>query len=255
MMNRPARPLRFIAILLTALCSAGGCNRQSAPDPAEASTELSLDEQIAAVRDGRGDRIACEQTPLDGNSEAGRRQLDALAGLTTLRILQLDHVDNRLAPADAARLLALPGLQHIRLRGVSVDDATIAGMPTTSNLRIVNLPNADLTDAGFAAFERLPHLVQLRLRSPRVSAEGLQALKTFPSLLRLHLIDVPVTDAGLRVFNELPQLQSLYLDGATISDAAYDALFVARPELHLHLNQGHHDRDPHKHSHADGAKS
>jgi len=243
---------RLMAVLLAAACSAGGCARQPVP---AAPPELPLDEQIAAVRAGRSDRISCDRTPLDSRSEEGRSRLDALAGLLTLRVLQLDHSDNRLSPADAARLLALPELGHIRLRGVSVDDATIGSIPTTSKLRIVNLPNADLTDAGFAALQRLPQLEQLRLRSPRVSGAGLQALKTFPSLLRLHLIDVPVTDAGLRVFHELPQLQSLYLDGATLSDAAYDALFVARPDLHVHLNQRHHDRDPHNHPHADAAKS
>jgi hypothetical protein len=243
---------RLLAVLLIGVCSAGGCAQQ--PTPA-ASSELPLDEQISAVRAGRSDRICCDKTALDSRSEDGRSRLDALAGLPMLRVLQIDHSDNRLSPADAARLLALPELEHVRLRGVPVDDATVAGIPTTSKLRIVNLPNADLTDAGFAALQRLPQLEQLRLRSPRVSGAGLQALKTFPALLRLHLIDVPVTDAGLRVFHELPQLQSLYLDGASLSDAAYDALFVARPDLHLHLNQRHHDRDPHQHPHIDAAKS
>ncbi|MCE9608247.1 MAG: hypothetical protein K8U03_25460 [Planctomycetia bacterium] len=243
---------RLVAAVSIAVCSAGGCWRPTVP---AAPAELPLDEQIAAVRAGRSDRISFDRTPLDSHSEAGRKQLDALAGLLTLRVLQLDHSDNRLSPADAARLLALPELGHIRLRGVPVDDATMAGIPATSKLRILNLPNADLTDAGFAALQRLPQLEQLRLRSPRVSGAGLQALKTFPALLRLHLIDVPVTDAGLRVFYELPQLQSLYLDGATLSDAAYDALFTARPDLHVHLNQRHHDRDPHNHPHADAGKS
>jgi hypothetical protein len=243
---------RLIVALWIAVCSAGGCARQSAP---AAPAELPLNEQIAAVQAGRSDRISYDRTPLDSDTEEGRSKLDALASLSTLRVLQLDHPDNRLSMADAALLLALPELGHIRLRGVPIDDATMAGIPATSKLRIVNLPNADLTDAGFAALQRLPQLEQLRLRSPRVSGAGLRALKTFPALLRLHLIDVPVTDAGLRVFHELPQLQSLYLDGASLSDAAYDALFVVRPDLHVHLNQRHHDRDPHSHPHADAPKS
>lgn len=244
--RRGGRSRRILAVLLFAICSACGCAREPAQFP---SAELPLDEQIAAVRSGRSDRVSCALASLDSDIDGGRRQLDGLAALSTLRVLQLDHSDNRISPTDAARLLKLPELEHIRLRGVAVDDATIAGIPTTSKLRIINLPNADLTDAGFACLQRLPKLEQLRLRSPRVSATGLQALKTFPSLLRLHLIDVPVTDAGLRIFQELPKLQSLYLDGATVSDLGYDALFAARPDLHVHLNQRHHDRDPHVHPH------
>lgn len=249
---RRMQKVRFFAVLLTSVCSACGCVRQPAP---VSSVELSLEQQISAVQAGRSDRIVCEQVPLDSNTEAGRVRLEALAGLPTLRVLQLDHIGNHLSPAEAARLFSLPKLEHIRLRGVPVDDAAISGIPATSELRIVNLPNADLTDAGFAALRRLPKLEQLRLGSPRVTGAGLQSLKTFPSLLRLHLIDVPVTDAGLRVFHELPQLQSLYLDGAVLSDAAYDELFAARPDLHVHLNQRHHDRDPRKHVHAEGTKS
>jgi len=49
---------------------------------------------------------------------------------------------------------------------------------------------------------------------------------------------------------KMEQLESLYLDGADLSDAAVDELFRARPQLHVHFDQEHHDRDPSRHSHA-----
>jgi hypothetical protein len=47
----------------------------------------------------------------------------------------------------------------------------------------------------------------------------------------------------------LKQLESLYIDGGQISDAGIDELFRQRPDLHVHLNAAHHDRDPHRHPH------
>jgi hypothetical protein len=71
------------------------------------------------------------------------------------------------------------------------------------------------------------------------------------SLRWLHLIDIPLTDAALQPIGELRNLESLYLDGARISDAAYDEFFRAHPNLHVHIDQHHHDRDPSRlgHSH------
>jgi hypothetical protein len=74
-------------------------------------------------------------------------------------------------------------------------------------------------------------------------------LRELPSLQQLHLIDVPITDEGLRELAQMNQLQSLYVDGGNISDAAWDELFKARRNLHVHVNQQHHDRDPHGHPH------
>jgi hypothetical protein len=48
---------------------------------------------------------------------------------------------------------------------------------------------------------------------------------------------------------KIEQLQSLYVDDIAFSESAWQALFDARPRLHVHVNQEHHDRDPHKHEH------
>jgi hypothetical protein len=77
----------------------------------------------------------------------------------------------------------------------------------------------------------------------------MRTLPELPALLRLHLIDVPITEDGLRELAKIEQLESLYIDGAQLSDAALDELFRQRPGLHVHINQQHHDRDPHAHAH------
>jgi len=111
------------------------------------------------------------------------------------------------------------------------------------------LPHATFSDQALAHLRGLAHLEQLRFGSPHVTTAGMQTIADLPALKRLHLINVPITDEALREFAKMEQLESLYLDGANVSDAALDELFQKRPKLHVHLNQQHHDRDPHGHPH------
>ena len=66
----------------------------------------------------------------------------------------------------------------------------------------------------------------------------------------LHLIGVPVTDRGLASLGRASQLESLYLDDTQVTDDGIEPLLKALPELHLHINQQHSDRDPNRDSHA-----
>lgn len=205
--------------------------------------ELSLAEQAAAVRAGASDRIQIEQTRLTDE------HLAELAGLENLRELLLDHPESRFSAAGLKRLVGLPKLEHLRIRGRGIDDEALARLAELESLRILNVPQATFSDESLALLKKLPHLEQLRFGSPRVTDAGMPAIGELPAIKRLHLIDVRITDAGLRKLASIEQLQSLYLDGAILSDEALDELFRTRPKLHVHLNQQHHDRDPNKHLH------
>jgi hypothetical protein len=71
-----------------------------------------------------------------------------------------------------------------------------------------------------------------------------RAIATLPGLTSLHLIDVAIGDDGLDALAKAQTLQNLYLDGAGVSDAAWKRYFEARPGVHVHVDQAHHDRDP-----------
>ena len=72
-------------------------------------------------------------------------------------------------------------------------------------------------------------------------------LLQFPALKSLHLIDVPLGDEGLDAVARYDGLWNLYLDGAGVSDAAWERYFALHPEVHVHVDQAHHDRDPNRH--------
>jgi hypothetical protein len=70
-----------------------------------------------------------------------------------------------------------------------------------------------------------------------------------PSLKFLHLIDIPITDAGLAHLKAATKLTSFYVDGARVTDDGIERLLAARPQLHVHIDQRHSDRDPNRHEH------
>jgi Leucine-rich repeat (LRR) protein len=204
--------------------------------------EASWEDQIAAVQHGESDRIEITQTLIDD------QRLAQLSHVPHLRELILDHTS--ITDAGLAPLLNLSELEHLRLRGARITDRGLREICRIPSLKRLNLPQADLTDAGLAELASLDQLELLRLGSPRVTNAGIEKIATLKSLRWLHLIDIPLTDPALQSIARLENLESLYLDGARISDDAYEEFFRLRPGIHLHVDQKHHDRDPHRTSHS-----
>ena len=231
------------AILLMAAMAAG-CGGSASDHVSQISeketarTEPSFFAQADAVRQGDSDEIRLETKAISDDD------LMAIEALSGLRTLILDHSDNRIGDEGSGRLARLPALGHLRIRGGSIGDVGVRSLASAASLRILNLPQSRISDAGLAELGKLPALEQIRLGSPKITDAGVVALKSFPALKRVHLIGPAITDAALKTFQEMPRLESLYLDQVEVSDAAYNALFQARPDLHVHINQKHHDRDP-----------
>lgn len=208
-----------------------------------AEPEAALAEQREQVRRKNVDQIAVEARAV------GDDELRQIAELEGLRILLLDHPQNRFTDEGISALQKLPNLVHLRLNGEPLDDAELTAVAGLTTLEIVNLPSTAASDQGLAKLATLPALVQLRLRAPKITASGLAHLKQCRRLKQLHLIDVPVGDAGLAELAQIAGLESLYLDGAEAGDAALARFFEQCPKLHVHLDQQHHRRDPGKHRH------
>ncbi len=208
-----------------------------------AQPEAALAEQVEQVRRKNVDQIAVE------TQAVGDDELRQIAQLDGLRILLLDHPQNRFSAAGISALAKLPNLVHLRLHGKPLGDAELSAVAGLPSLEIVNLPHTAASDQGLAKLATLPALVQLRLQAPRVTAAGLAQLKQCRRLKQLHLIDVSVGDAGLAELAQIAGLESLYLDGAQAGDAALMRFFEQCPKLHVHLNQQHHRRDPGQHRH------
>ena len=123
----------------------------------------------------------------------------------------------------------------------------------------LNLPHADCTSEGIAALAKLKRLRQLRIGSSRLGNEVSREIARIKSLRGIHLIGVGLTDDGLKVLTGIPErpekelglpnLESLYLDDSAVTSAGWEWLFKTHPQLHVHVDQQHHDRDPKAHAH------
>ncbi|NBT12200.1 MAG: hypothetical protein EBS56_01150 [Planctomycetia bacterium] len=219
--------LQWLAAVVTAVAT--GCS-QAAPTGVIA--------QAAAVRTGRATRLVAP-APLSDT------EWSSLRGLVGLRELVLERgvVDDERVEI----LTTLPDLERLVLRESPLTDAGFRRLAACTKLSDLNVPQVACTAAGIRMLSTLEHLRSLRIGGPALAGiDVCVAVSELPALRTLHLIDVPIGDEGLRVLARLPGLWSLYLDGAGVSDDAWDGYFQACPHVHVHVDQAHHDRDPHR---------
>jgi hypothetical protein len=112
---------------------------------------------------------------------------------------------------------------------------------------LLNLPICKVTPKAIEELGDMAALRQLRLGIKSGDNRHGRAVATLSRLRSVHLIGVSVTDEGLRPLSQMPQLESLYLDDTAVTDTGWTWLFKENPQLHVHVNQKHHDRDPQKH--------
>jgi len=172
------------------------------------------------------------------------QKLTLLEKLTTIQVetdsLTLDTV---------MRLAAMPHLEQLHLRGAEIDDVMLKELAKSKTIWLLNFPKTTVTPAAIEGLKEMPELRQLRLGIDKGDNRHARAVATLPRLRAVHLIGVAVTDEGLRPLAKMPQLESLYLDDAAVTDSGWTWLFQENTQLHVHINQLHHDRDPQKHKH------
>lgn len=225
--------LAFAAVVAIPLF---GCGEWPPCDRVTAVEQPPVAAQIAAVRGGTSSRIVAQRPLTDAEWES-------LRGLDGLRELVLERgvaTDGR-----ATILATLPDLDRLVLRESPLGDVGFGRLVACVKLRDLNVPRAACTADGVRALAGLEHLRSLRIGSGNLAGpEVCAAVAALPHLRSLHLIDVPIGDEGLAVLASCAGLWTLYLDGAGVSDGAWTEYFAARPHVHVHVDQAHHDRDP-----------
>jgi hypothetical protein len=213
-----------------------GCASPATDSATDAKATPPFADQLRAVREGESDRIEVAVPPGPGDWES-------LRGLAGLRVVVLGR--GVAGDTEAAILATLPDLERLVLRQSPLADTGFAALAGCRLLRDLNVPQAACTSAGIERLAALPTLKSLRLGGSNLKGPDVaRAIATLPGLTSLHLIDVAIGDDGLDALVKAPTLQNLYLDGAGVSDAAWKRYFEARPGVHVHVDQAHHDRDP-----------
>lgn len=146
-------------------------------------------------------------------------------------------------------ICTLPNLQHLRLRLSPISDEGMQLIAQCPKLWFLNLPHSTCTMAGVESLKISPMLRQLRIGSSNLDNEASRAITQIKTLRGIHLIGIPITNAGMRSIAEMKYLESLYMDDSAVTEAGWSWLYETHPELHVHVNQRHLDRDPKKHFH------
>ena len=154
--------------------------------------------------------------------------------------LNSTHVGDAGASALAAALGrgALPRLKRLALPKTAIGDAGLVALAPALRrrhaLEALGLEKCPVGDEGLAALVAPPPPAG----APPAGAPQ-PTTAVLPNLMELDLSDnTEITDAGCAHLasrlrsGELPALDVLYLAGTSTSDAAVDAVYEARPDLH-----------------------
>jgi len=165
------------------------------------------------------------QLSLEGNiTWENRAALKALEGLEKLTHLTLGpaHLRQEITAADMPLFQKMPGLVHIALYNLPIDDKALKLLPKyNSELRFVELKMCNsVTDYGASALAELPVLEQLILVNCAGIRDGtMQHIAQCKALksLALRTVDHPLSDAAIQKLGSCENLESCSLVGTLIS--------------------------------------
>ncbi len=216
--------------------------KASSPDSgahAEPTDEERFAELLKTLQSSPDTVVRCDALTIQDSS------LRALCDITRLTSLRVKV--SAVTPATAAKLAEMPHLEELHLRGAPIDDELLKAIARSASLRVLNLPSCVVSPEAIESLRAMPQLRSLRLGIAQGTNQHARAVATLSRLRSVHLIGVAVTDEGLQSLAEMRLLESLYLDDSAVTEAGWLWLFEHYPELHVHINQLHHDRDPQKH--------
>lgn len=106
---------------------------------------------------------------------------------------------------------------------LSLDDAALAGLPASREVRALHLANPGVTDSGLEHLAKFAATERLNLASACVTDAGMGRLAGLTGLRELSLAGTAVGDAGLGRLRGL-RLEELDLSATRVTDAGLDVL-------------------------------
>jgi hypothetical protein len=144
-------------------------------------------------------------------------------------VYRLDILNTDLANTDMTPIKGLVQLEVLSFGGYKIKEDELKSFKELPKLRMLELVDTNMTDAGLAQLAGLKHLEFLSLSGTDITDAGLEHLKGLTKLQTLWLAGTQVTDAGLEHLKGLTQLQVLYLAETKVTDEGVKKLQQALP--------------------------
>ncbi len=137
---------------------------------------------------------------------------------------------------EAIYLKRLTNLEVLFLKGAQITDAGLANIKELANLESVHLSDTQVTGSGIKHLQGITKLKSVDLGNTQVTDAGLERLAGLTNLIYLNLSSTQVTDAGLQHLRDMTSLEQLNLSDTEVTDAGLESVkgLTNLSELNLH---------------------
>lgn len=138
------------------------------------------------------------------------------------------------ADIDLQSLRSLPHLERLNLPLADIPDAGLRHFAALTRLKELNLSYTEIGDPGLELLEGLTQLESLNLMRTRVTDAGLRHLHAMTHLKVLDLSETDVTDAGVNDLKSLTALEAVFVHKTHFTDAAVENIKRALPRVEVY---------------------
>jgi len=138
-------------------------------------------------------------------------------------IVDIDLSDRPLNDQLIEALTALPELSVLRLRRTSISDEQL-GKLIPLKLRMIDLRNTNITDAGLNHLAQIKSLVDIQLEKSKITDVGVRKLADLDLKSFNANYCTSISNRSLAVLAAMPSLEQIQLDYTKINDEGMAAL-------------------------------
>jgi hypothetical protein len=168
-----------------------------------------------------------------GFSRVNDDGFDALASFEQLEELHIGG--DKMSGLALPLLRLLPGLRHLDVNGsqrtdsgrwgLMLTDVNIDSIAALTQLEVLNMGGAIVSDVGMKALEPMVNLHTIDLSRMEITAQGLEPLTKWPKLRRLNLWQCArIDDKAAQYLLQIRSLETLDLGDTAVTDAILDHL-------------------------------
>jgi Leucine-rich repeat (LRR) protein len=176
------------------------------------------------------------QIAFSGNTKITDADLKLLQFLPEVSEMDL-RINSPLSPEVFDYLKALPRLTRLSLGGAWIGAEALKRAGELTDLRVLRIIDAPVTDAMLPSLADLTELTELFLDGTRIGDKGLHTLQKLKKLKYLHLAGTDVTDKGLASIKEFADLRELSLSDTSVTGAGLSELLGLKSLARLDLSE------------------